>query len=479
MEENKESKGACHCFVRWLLPAFFLLLPLCAGAQSASSTPSEALSPRHSTGATSPHGGPFRFTKVDLNFLQAANAFDAYVEEQGWIYNDPDLNHYLENLGNSLTPSGTLEHVRWRFRVLRDVQLNAFALPNGSIYLYSGLISRMENEAQLAGVLAHEITHVVNRHGYLENRSARRKMVAIDVVLAAASAGNYAGINPAITMAIGNLLPMIVVETMFGYSRELEHEADVAAVDALYLRGYDLREFSRGFYLLQNGPEVDLAKESVFWASHPKLVSRVRYVSSSAAQRQQDSRGLLVNQREYRTATVNVIRANATLAMLLGQPRTAFAIAQRLIEQEPRNPENYVLLGDAYRNLGARTPLPQPEELTEEAKEATRKLMHKTTIAEYDKALLAQPGGPDRCQANVNRAQEAYQKALSLDPQNATAHRGLGFLYERQNSPADAIAQFQMYLELVPDAKDARQVRVHLENLRATLERHDVHRGAQ
>src|SRR5208337_2003038 len=103
---------------------------------------------------------------------------------------------------------------------------------------------------QIAGVLAHEVTHVVNRHSYLEYRSSRKKMVAIDIILAAARAADYAGVSPAIATAMGNLLPMIVVETVFGYSRELEHEADVYAVSTLHRRGYDLREFARGLELL-------------------------------------------------------------------------------------------------------------------------------------------------------------------------------------------------------------------------------------
>jgi tetratricopeptide (TPR) repeat protein len=412
---------------------------------------------------------PFKFTKVDLELLKQADAFDIYIEERGWVYSDPETNGYLEKLGLSLVPAETPENVKWRFRALRDLEVNAFALPNGTIYVNSGLLSRMENEAQLAGVLTHEVAHVVNRHGYLEHRSARKKIVAIDIILTAARAADYAGVSSAITTAMGNLLPVIVVETVFGYSRELEHEADVHAVNTLYRRRYDLREFSRGFELLRNGPEVDLAKEPVFWASHPKLASRVRYIEDMAAQLQPNATGLLVNGNAYRSGTVNVIRHNAGLAILLGRPRTAVAIAQRLIVEEPNDAENYVLLGDAYRSLGARTPVPESEELTDEAKDATRKRMHKMTLAEYDKALLADPSGPARWQANLDRSEGAFRKALSMDPQNANAHRGLGFLFERNGAPAGAIVQFKKYLELAPNAKDARQIRMRLESLAQSI----------
>ena len=411
----------------------------------------------------------FQFTKIDLDLLRQVDAFDKVMEEKGWVYNDPDTNAYLEKLGMSLVPKDTPEHVTWRFRAVRDLEVNAFALPNGSIYVNSGLVSRMENEAQLAGVLAHEITHVTNRHGYLEYHSTRKKMVAIDIIVAAASAASYAGVSPALVSAMGNLLPMLVVSTIYGYSRELEHEADVYAVNTLYLQGYNLHEFSRGFVLLRRGPEVDLSKEPVFWASHPKLDERVQYVENMASQLQPATTGLLVDRAGYRAATVNLVRHNAGLAMMLGQPRTAVAIAQRLIADEPTNAENFVLLGDAYRSLGARTPTPDDNELSDSSKNETRKLMGKMTLAEYEKALFAKPQASERWEANVHSSEEAFHKALQLDSTNAAAYRGLGYLDERRDRPVDASAELRKYLELAPNAKDARQIRLHLEGLEKVL----------
>ena len=407
----------------------------------------------------------FKFGKVDLELLRQVNAFDTYMEEKGWVYNDPETNAYLDKLGSSLVPAQTPENVTWRFRAIRDLEVNAFALPNGSIYVNSGLLSRMENEAQVAGVLAHEVTHVVNRHTYLEYRSSRKKMIAIDIMIAAASAAYYAGVNPGIVNAIGNLLPMIVVSTVFGYSRELEHEADVYAVNTLQVQGYDLREFSRGFELLRKGPEVELSKEPVFWASHPKLADRVQYVSTMAAQLQPNHASLRIGEPEYRAATKSAIRHNAGLALLLGRPRTAAAIANRLMSEEPNNPETLALLGDAYRTRGARTPVPEEEELTDHAKDEARKRVRKMTMVEYDKALIADSHGVERWEANVGRSEETYRKALAMDPNNATSHRGLGFLYERKDQRTSAVEEFKKYLELSPGAKDARQIKLHIESL--------------
>jgi Flp pilus assembly protein TadD len=203
----------------------------------------------------------------------------------------------------------------------------------------------------------------------------------------------------------------------------------------------------------------------VFWASHPKLADRVQYVSTMAAQLQPNTASLRIGEPAYRTATKNAIRHNAGLAIMLGRPRTAAAIAQRLMAEEPNNADNVALLGDAYRTLGARTPVPDEAELTDHAKNEARKRMQKMTMVEYDKALLAESHGVERWEANVARSEETYRKALAMDPNNATSHRGLGFLCERKDQRTAAVEEFKKYLELAPAAKDARQIKLHIESL--------------
>ncbi len=119
----------------------------------------------------------FAFTKVDLDLLEQCNLLDKRLEKDGAVYLDESLNSYLDRVGKSVLPKdGTPERVEWRFHVLRDPLANAFALPNGSIYVNLGLLALLDNEAQLAAVLAHEVTHVLNRHSYLELQSDGRSM---------------------------------------------------------------------------------------------------------------------------------------------------------------------------------------------------------------------------------------------------------------------------------------------------------------
>lgn len=405
----------------------------------------------------------FNFAKPDADLLKQINAFDKYIEEKGWIFDDPEVSAYVERVGQSVVPQSPIENVKWRFRVIRDPVPNAFALPNGSIYVNSGLLSRLENEAQLAGVLAHESTHVFNRHGYLSYHDMRKRAITLHLLSAAASAAYYAGANALIVNAIGTMIPLILVETMFGYRRELEHESDVYAVGIMGKAGYDPAEMPRALALLRKGPEVDLSQESLFWSDHPKLDDRIRDTTALASSQPQGSRN--IEQQAYVTGTRNAVRHDAGLALMLGRPRTALAIARRLISIEPDNPDNYALLGDAYRTLGPRSPEPQDEELTKKGKDTARKLLRKMTIPEYENALLNSPGGRERWDGNCVESEKAYRNALDREPNNASALRGLGFLFESKNRSADAITYLKRYLEVAPEARDARQVRLRLEKL--------------
>ena len=128
-------------------------------------------------------GAAFQFTKVDNNLQAEADAVDAQYEKRGLVLHDPDLPAYIDSIGNRVLGDRPVpEKVTYRFMVLRDPMVNAFALPNGSVYITTGLLALLENEAQLAGVLGHETAHVYERHPYLENRSIRKKVVTINIL---------------------------------------------------------------------------------------------------------------------------------------------------------------------------------------------------------------------------------------------------------------------------------------------------------
>jgi predicted Zn-dependent protease len=390
---------------------------------------------------------PFTFTSVDLDLLEQANEIDRSINDEGVVHSDPQLTEYITALGDDLLPPGPdPDHVVWKFHVLRDPIPDAFALPNGSIYVNSGLLALLENEAQLASVLAHEETHVLDRHPYLENRSYRKKSLAANI-LGATGIGAVAG--------------LIVESTIYGYSRELEKEADIHAVAAVNQADYSTEEMIAALKLLESSHEVELSR--VFYQDHPKLEDRIAYVTEVIHQTPPHTHHPMVEEERYVAATEKVSRDNVALDIRAGRERTAVAVAQRLAKQNPKSSEDFRALGDAFRALGPRTPDPTPDELSSKGKKDARKMAWKLTDQEYDDALLATPAGKAALEASQMQSEEAYRKALEFDQSNAAAHKGLGFLYEKQRLPAQCADEFRKYLELAPNALDQLQIHRRLE----------------
>jgi len=409
----------------------------------------------------------FKFSKVDLELLDKVNQVDREFDRKGLVFNDPDTTAYIEEIGKKMIPEAPLENVKWRFRVLRDAEPNAFALPNGSIYIHTGLLVMLRNEAQLAAIVGHEVTHVINRHGYLENRSYRKKMTTINILSAAGGvAGGFGGIaGAAASGVLGTLVPGVMVATIYGYSRELEREADAYGLRAMARNNYPPIQMAATFELLKAGYEVQLEKEARgLYIDHPRLDERIRYVNEIA-----DTLPLagpaIVRPSEYTKEMEQVLRHDVSLEILTGRARTAVAVATRLRDMNPENSEHAFLLGEAYRALGGRTPVPRPEEITDSAKNATRKQLSKMTLQEYEASLRTTPEGKAAWSANVKTAEEAYNRALSLDPQNARAVRGLAFLHDEDGRASEALEGYRKYLQLSPTALDAYRIKKRADDL--------------
>src|SRR2546427_10446562 len=107
------------------------------------------------------------------------------------VYDDPMLDEYLARIGDRLTPDQVREAggPGFKFGVIRDPTLNAFALPNGHIYVHTGLLSRLDNESQLAMIVGHEMTHVTHRHALSFQRDVQTKQILYTVAAVAASIG--------------------------------------------------------------------------------------------------------------------------------------------------------------------------------------------------------------------------------------------------------------------------------------------------
>jgi predicted Zn-dependent protease len=415
---------------------------------------------------------PFRFAQPDEKLLEEANELDRQFEKKGLTYHDVRAEEYLENIGQGLLRGAPApERVAYQFHILRDPMVNAFALPNGSLYVNTGLLAAMENEAELASVMAHEITHVTGRHTYLQNRSIRKKAVTMEVIAGVAGAAGYFPVGAlfgSTIVFVSQVSQVLIISSIFGYSQDLEREADSTGYSRLIDAGYDGEAMTQALELLDEKLEFEPVEP--FWRTHPKLQERIA-TAENLARTKNEVNPRVVSENDYLDHVAPVIRYNVTLDLDSRRPRTAVARAERLVKWAPGDAVNRTLLADAYRSLGAKTPQADEDELTRRGKATARKQILKLTAEEEQKTLLATPAGTSTLEANRTRAEALYREAAAIDPQLPDPHRGLGMLYQDQNKYSDAAREYRRYLDLaLPQVVDRLRIERRLEALKRTTE---------
>jgi tetratricopeptide (TPR) repeat protein len=438
-----------------LLPAFLLACCPLLFSQQAPSVNTTALPTAVSVQVPGGPGPGFAFTKIDSDLFDEANAVDALYEKKGLVMHDPDLQAFLDSVGTRVLANRPIpENVTFRFRALRDPMVNAFALPNGSIYVTTGLLALLENEAQLAGVLGHETSHVFERHTYLENRSVRKKALTInilEIVASAAPVGNNLSAGVQLFGASVQLAAIIgsdvIVATIFGYSREMEHQADSDGIAAMTAASYDPNAMARSFELLDHDSSLEYEPIQGFYHDHPKLSDRREFAAQFASAHKT---GTFVtgDTKTYLDHVSAAICYEIGADLSSRRERTAVDRATRLSATFPDNPKYKVLLADSYRALGAKTKAPTDEERTRHGQAEHRKEYFSMTPEEEQKKLREKPEGQAALGDNEALAEQLYKSVIQSNPTYAAAHSGLGFLFEQEGKYKEAATEYQTYLQM-------------------------------
>jgi predicted Zn-dependent protease len=203
------------------------------------------------------------------------------TKEFGGAYENPRLQRYVDEVGGRLARRTEYGQFRYTFTLLNTPIVNAFALPGGYVYLSRGLLTLASNEAEMAGVLAHEIGHVVARHS--AERMSRVQMTQFGLL-----AGALFGL-PQPVMQIGQSIALLSIQS---YSREQELEADTLAVRYMSRTGYDpnamvtflssLREHSMVEAKMKGLPPGKIDEFNMM-STHPRTSVRVEKAMASAA----------------------------------------------------------------------------------------------------------------------------------------------------------------------------------------------------
>jgi predicted Zn-dependent protease len=150
------------------------------------------------------------------------------VERAEKVLPDSVWQDYLTEVGRKIVAVCDRTDIEYHFTVIESDQVNAFAAPGGFVYFYTGLLRRMENEAEMAAVMAHEISHVVGRHGIKRLQAALGVGLAYELVFGEES-------SQVIETAVGVGMTLV----FSGYSRENEREADNFGIQYMVKAGYD------------------------------------------------------------------------------------------------------------------------------------------------------------------------------------------------------------------------------------------------
>ncbi|MGC2888543.1 MAG: M48 family metallopeptidase [Candidatus Acidiferrum sp.] len=183
----------------------------------------------------------------------------------------PKVDAYLTELGRKLTvklPTGEVQYP-WEFHCVNDKEINAFALPGVYVFVNRGAIEASDDEAQLAGVMAHELAHVVLRHGTEEATKAQAAQAGVGI-LGAIFGGNAGG---ALLTELGRFSAGGV---LLRYSRSAETQADVLGTQVLYDAGYDPRALAQFFEKIETESKGKNPPE--FFSDHPSPEYRVQRV---------------------------------------------------------------------------------------------------------------------------------------------------------------------------------------------------------
>jgi predicted Zn-dependent protease len=227
--------------------------------------------------------------------------YAAQVESTVKLVQDPVVTEYVNRIGQNLVRNSDAQ-VPFTIKVIDADDVNAFALPGGFFYVNSGLILAADNEAELAGVMAHEIAHVAARHAMRQmTRMNIARLATIPLIFVPMGAGAYYGIQSAASLA----LPL----TFMKFSRGFEAQADYLGLQYMYKAGYDPQSFISFFEKIQALEKKKPGTLAKAFESHPQTPDRIE-------KSQEEIANVLPARAEYIVDTSEFDQVKARLAAI-------------------------------------------------------------------------------------------------------------------------------------------------------------------
>lgn len=273
--------------------ALLIFVLFLAGSAEAARRPGDPLKP----------GFNFFSKQQDVQLGQEAAA---QVKQQYQVVQNPELQQYIARLGERLaaTTEARQSGFPFTFTVVNQPEINAFALPGGPMFILSGLIKAADNEAQIAGVMGHEMAHVILRHGTHE--ASKANLVQLPAMLAGSVMGNNSILSTLTKLGANSFL--------LKFSRDAETEADALGSHLMAEAGYDPLEMARFFEKLNGAAGPGNSAVSQFMSDHPNPGNRERAIQAEAQ---------TLPRRQYGSSVGDFARVKTQVNALPAPPRKA------------------------------------------------------------------------------------------------------------------------------------------------------------
>ena len=332
----------------------------------------------------------------------------AAIARQCGLYQEPQIERFIGQVLGALISCEPDHGIMPQVVLVRDTALNAYSFPDGTIYIHTGLLARLENEAELALLLSHEIVHVTRQHALqvamLERKEAdgsfsgRELSDSLSWFRDMAPAFGHAGLS----------------NTLLTLRRSLEQEADRAGLDMLIKADYDPHEALEIFEHLK----MDAGAEE-----KDERAGRMREVLSSVAL---DTAGRLSDRKAFSRRLHPLLMAQVELEIQRGEWNAAVRYTRRLVGDDPEDARGHYLLGEIYRQR-------------------------------------AEPG-------DERRALTHYGRAIASDPFFPEPRRAVGLLHLKQGLARQAKAFFQSAIDLSPQLRGNAYIRSYLTQCSTMIE---------
>jgi predicted Zn-dependent protease len=354
-------------------------------------------------------------TRISREFRREAKKHFTYI-------NNPEIERYIESIGQRILSVMGPQPFEYRFFVIADPQLNAFAVPGGSVFFYSGLIERAKSTSEIAGVMGHEIVHVKGRHMARHSGPDAISLLSLVGMLLLARSGSGA-------QAAGVVGQAVSATRQIAYSRQLEMEADTLGVRYMTAAGYDPAG-SLGFLkTLDQERSLNPIDVPAYMLTHPVTQERI--------------------------ANVQLVIRSLGDVQSKSESLDQLKKIQVLIRLERQETDKVI---DEYQKLVAQSPS-QVMALHLLALAQHKKGQLSLAKTNYEKALALNPEDPGLCRdlgrlytasGDFGAARTTLDRAIAMEPKEPLNYLFLGELLEKQNDLRGAAGAYLNAQQLSP-----------------------------